>query len=357
MKNIFEKLNNPFFCLAPMADVTDAAFRQIICKYSRHGKVDGGPDVFWTEFVSADGLSSLGREVLKNNLIFTKKEKPIVAQLFSSNPEKMRQATCYVARLGFDGIDINMGCPDRSIEKQGAGAAMMKDMKKASQIIQAVKDGIKDSKKKNISVSVKTRIGYNKNQIEVWIPFLLSQNIDALTVHARTRKEMSLVPAHWEYVKRVVEIRNEMKVKTKIIGNGDVIDLEDGKNKARETGCDGIMIGRAIFGNPWLFRRLHKINSKFSWVLGRGGREPVPDHSKTLINFIPTTQQKLKVMVEHTKLFEKLLGKHKNFAVMKKHFKAYVNGFDGAKELRVELMETKNAKEIEIIVNKFLKNH
>lgn len=320
MKNIFEELPKPFFCLAPMADVTDAALRRIICKY-------GKPDIFWTEFVSADGLSSPGREVLKNSLIFTKKEKPIVAQLFSSNPAKMRQATCYVILLGFDGIDINMGCPDRSVEKQGSGAAMMKDHKKAGEIIQAVKEGIKDSKRKNIAVSVKTRIGYNQNQIEEWIPFLLSCDIDSLIIHARTRKEMSKVPARWEYIKRVVEIRNKMKVKTKIIGNGDVLDLEQGRQLAKETGCDGIMIGRAIFGNPWLF----------------SGK-------------IPTVKEKLKVMVEHTKLFEKLLGQHKNFAVMKKHFKAYVNGFTGAKELRVELMETKDAGEVEAVVKKFLKN-
>jgi nifR3 family TIM-barrel protein len=329
MKNFWEKLPKPFFCLAPMADVTDAAFRSIINKY-------GKPDVNWTEFVSADGLSSPGREILKNNLIFSKKEKPIVAQLFSSNPEKMRQASCYVASLGFDGIDINMGCPDRSVEKQGAGAAMMKDMAKAGEIIQAVKDGIKDSEKKpyskgrakNVTISVKTRIGYNKNQINEWIPFLLSQNIDALTVHARTRKEMSLVPARWEHIKEVVEIRNKMGVKTKIIGNGDVKDLEHGRQLAIETGCDGIMIGRGIFGNPWLFSGKKKI---------------------------PTVKQKLKVMLEHTKLFEKLLGKVKNFAVMKKHYKAYVNGFEGARELRVELMDTKSASEVENIVNKFLK--
>ena len=169
MKNFWEKLPKHFFCLAPMADVTDAAFRSVIAKY-------GKPDVFYTEFVSADGLASKGREVLRNNLIYSKKEKPIVAQLFSSNPIKMREASKYVASLGFDGIDINMGCPDRSVEKQGAGAAMIKDMKKAGEIIQAVKDGIKDAKKR-IPVSVKTRIGYNKNQIKEWIPFLLSQDI------------------------------------------------------------------------------------------------------------------------------------------------------------------------------------
>jgi len=339
MKSFWDKLPKParnalhnnaggtFFCLAPMADVTDAAFRRVICKY-------GKPDVFWTEFVSADGLASKGREALKNNLIFQKKEKPIVAQLFSSNGDKMRQASKYVASLGVDGIDINMGCPDRAVEKQGAGAAMMKDKEKAGMIIQAVKDGIKDSKK-HVSISVKTRIGYNKNQIEDWIPFLLSQNIDALTVHARTRKEMSLVPANWDYIKRVVEIRNEMKSKTKIIGNGDVADIEQGIKLARETGCDGIMIGRGIFGNPWLFSGLASAKK------GKKKKEV-------------SIEEKLKVMVEHTKLFEKILGKQRNFAVMKKHFKAYVSGFPKSKELRVELMETKNAKEVEKIVKKFL---
>ena len=318
MKNFWKKLPKPFFCLAPMADVTDAAFRRIICKY-------GKPDVFWTEFVSADGLASIGREILKNNLIYTESERPIIAQLFSAHPDKMREACKLVAEMGFDGIDINMGCPDKSIEKQGAGAAMMKNMKVAGEIIQAAKDGIKDAKK-NIPVSVKTRIGYNKNQISEWIPFLLSQDIEALTIHARTRKEMSLVPARWEHVKEVVEIRNKMGLKTKIIGNGDVIDLEQGRKLAKETGCDGIMIGRGIFGNPWLFSEK-----------------------------LPSIKEKLKVLIEHTKIFEKILGKHKNFAVMKKHYKAYVNGFDGAKELRVKLMDTKNAKEVELIIKNFLK--
>jgi len=330
--NFWKKLPKPFFCLAPMADVTDAAFRRIICKY-------GKPDVLWTEFVSADGLASEGREVLKNNLIYTKKEHPIIAQLFSAHPNKMREAAKLVAELGFDGIDINMGCPDKSIEKQGAGAAMMKNMKIAGEVIQAAKDGVKDAKK-NISISVKTRIGYSKNQISEWIPFLLEQDIDALIIHARTRKELSLVPARWEHVREVVEIRNKMGLKTKIIGNGDVVDIEDGRRKCKETGCDGIMIGRGIFGNPFFFASLHKKKNVLSESEGQG--------------FIV---KKLKVLIEHTNLFEKILGNHKNFAVMKKHYKAYVNGFDGAKELRVKLMETKNSKEVESIIKDFLKNH
>ena len=352
----------PFFALAPMADVTDIAFRTIITKY-------GKPDVIWTEFVSADGIASDGIKKLKFDLLYSEKERPIIVQLFSSNPKRMREASKICAELGFDGIDINMGCPDKAIEKQGAGAAMMKNFKNAKEIIQAVKDGIEDARKlksknnkirKFISVSVKTRIGYNKNQINEWIPFLLSQKIDALTIHARTRKEMSLVPARWEHVKEVVEIRNKMRVETKIIGNGDVVDIDDGRRKCEETGCDGVMIGRAIFGNPWLFSNLinrRRINSKFSQVLGRGGREPVPDRSKTLINSSPSLEQKLKVLVEHTKLFEKLLGKVKNFAIMKKHYKAYVNGFDGAKELRLKLMQTNSYKEVEQIIKDFLKTY
>ncbi len=317
--NFWNKLSRPFFVLAPMADVTDAAFRRIILKYRK-------PDVFWTEFVSADGLASEGKEALKHNLIFSKKEKPIIVQLFSSHPEKMREASKYCAELGFDGVDINMGCPDRSIEKQGAGAAMMKDIKNAKKIIESVKDGIKDAKK-NIPVSVKTRLGYNKNQIEEWIPFLLKQNISVLTIHARTRKEMSKSPADWNNIKRIVEIRDKMKVKTLIIGNGDVKDLEHARNLAKETGCDGVMLGRAIFGNPWLFSEK-----------------------------APSVKEKLKVMIKHTKLFEKLLGNYKNFAVMKKHYKAYVNGFKGAKELRIKLMETSSVKEVEKIVKEFIKN-
>lgn len=317
MSNFWTRLPKPFFVLAPMADVTDAAFRRII---NTHGK----PDVFWTEFVSADGLASEGREVLKIDLMYTEGERLIVAQLFSSHPDKMREAAKLVAELGFDGIDINMGCPDKSIEKQGAGAAMMKNQQSAADSIQAVKDGISDAGK-HIPVSVKTRVGYNKVQIDEWIPFLLSQGLDALTIHARTRKEMSLVPARWEHVKEVVAIRDRMNVPTKIIGNGDVKNLAEARMRVEETGCDGVMLGRAIFGNPWLFSE-----------------------------YEPTITEKLTVMIEHTKLFEKLLGTYKNFAIMKKHYKAYVNGFDGAKELRVKLMEASTADEVEALVGEFL---
>ncbi len=317
----WSKLKKPFYVLAPMADVTDCAFRRIIEKY-------GKPDVFWTEFVSADGLCSPGRKVLIRDFEFTKKEKPIVAQLFSSKPDKMREAAALCQELGFDGIDINMGCPDRGIEKQECGAAMIKNPKLAREIIRAAKEGAP-----KLPISVKTRIGYNKNEIATWIPELLAENIAALTIHCRTRKEMSNVPARWSHIAEVVELRNRLSPETLILGNGDVKDMNDARAKAHEFGADGIMLGRAIFGNPWLFSSLH-------------GEQTVP-----------TVSEKLKVMVEHTKLYEKLLGDIKSFAIMKKHYKAYVNGFDYAKEFRTELMEAKDSAEVAEKVKAFLKIH
>ena len=343
--NFWNKLRNPIFCLAPMADVTDCAFRQIIAKY-------GQPDVFWTEFVSADGLAHPeARRKLLIDLKYSEKERPIVAQIFGGKPENIKIASALCKELGFDGIDINMGCPDRSVEKQGAGAAMIKPPKLAREIIRAAKEGAP-----GLPISIKTRIGYNKNEIDMWIRELLSEDIAALTVHLRTRKEMSDVPAHWELMGDIVRIRDEMKKDTLILGNGDALDLEDAQRKIEETGCDGVMLGKAIFGNPWLFAsREHISKSTNNFLLKILSARPSRP-AQGFYKHVPSTQEKLLVMIEHTKLFEKLLGGHKNFAIMKKHYKAYVNGFDGAKELRMKLMEAENAKEIEKIIVKFLKS-
>ena len=309
------KLRRPFFVMAPLADVTDQAFRRVIAKY-------GKPDVLWTEFVSADGLFLGGREALMPDLAYTEEERPIVAQFFTSKPELMEKAGALARELGFDGVDINMGCPDRTIEKQGAGAALIKNPSLAKELIFAAKQGAGD-----LPVSVKTRVGYNRIELEEWLPVLLETKPAALTVHARTRKEMSLVPARFEHVTRAVELRGELSPETLILGNGDLKDIADARAKVSETGADGAMLGRAIFGNPWLFAEK-----------------------------VPTTGEKLRVMVEHTKLYEELLGGKKSFAVMKKHYKAYVNGFDGAKELRMELMEAKDAAEVGAITEAFLKH-
>jgi len=321
-KGFWEKLDKPFFVLAPMADVTDAPFRRIIAKY-------GKPDVMYTEFVSADGLFLGGMDALVKDLDFTKEECPIVAQFFTSKPELMKKTAELAVELGFDGIDINMGCPDKNIEKQGAGASLMKNPELAGELIKAAKEGAG-----NLPVSVKTRVGYNKEELDEWLPILLEAKPDVITIHARTRKQMSKVPADWSYIKRAVEIcdrfnetNSNNQCPTLIVGNGDVTDLKDAKQKAQESGADGIMLGRAIFGNPWLFNR---------------------DKKEVSI------KEKLKVLVEHTKLFEKI-APHKNFSIMKKHYKAYVHGWDGAKELRIKLMEAKSADDVWQIVNNYLK--
>ena len=322
------KLKKPIMVLAPMANVTDAAFRRVIAKY-------GKPDVMWTEFVSADGLFLGNAEILKRDLMFSEEERPIVAQFFTARPDMMERAARLAVELGFDGVDINMGCPDKSVEKQGAGAALMKNPKLAREVIRAAKVGV-DGK---IPVSVKTRVGFSKVELETWLPEILAENPAVVTVHARTRKEMSKVPARWEHVKRAVEIRNELKSDTLIFGNGDVVDLDDARQKVKETGADGIMLGRAIFGNPFLFA-----------LQGEGQMADIGKKSTDI-----SIKEKLKVLVEHTKLFEELLGEVKSFAIMKKHFKAYVNGFAGASELRVKLMETNNADEVGNVVEEYLK--
>ena len=315
----WSKLKKPVMVLAPMADVTDPAFRRIVAKY-------GKPDVMWTEFVSADGMFLGGEKaynLLVRDLAYSEEERPIVAQMFTSDPKRMKQAAELCNKLGFDGFDINMGCPDRGIEKQVAGSALIKHPELAQELILAAKEGAGD-----MPVSVKTRIGYTKNEIEHWLPSLLKVEPAVITLHARTRKELSKVPARWDVIKRAVEIRNELNSKTLIFGNGDVSSLEDAYTKAQEAGCDGIMVGRGIFGNPWFFNKNIK--------------------KKDL-----TPKQILEVLVEHAHLYEQLLP-DKNFSVMKKHFKAYVSGWDGSKELRVKLMDTKNASEVEDLAKKRL---
>jgi tRNA-dihydrouridine synthase len=310
-------------------------------------------DVMWTEFVAADGLvraTPEGKQKLMADLIYSEEERPIVAQLFSSTPEHMEYAARLCRELGFDGVDINMGCPDRSIEKQGCGSAMIKTPDVARSIIQAAKRGAKD-----VPVSVKTRVGYNHDEIDSWIPVLLSEHIAALTIHARTRKELSKVPAQWERVARVVALRDRLSPETRIIGNGDVLSISDAHEKVRATGADGAMIGRALFGNPWFFSPNKRLPHRLNALPTSGvDRETLISHdtSDQAVEYV-SLEERLQVMVEHTKLFEELLP-HKNFAVMKKHYKAYVNGFPGAADLRHELMQRNSASEVETVVHSFL---
>jgi len=349
--NFWQRLPKPIIAVAPMADVTDAPFRRLIAKYSAWEKQKS--TVMWTEFVSADGLmraSPEGRIKLMADLIYTEEERPIVAQLFSSNEEHMEQAAILCRELGFDGIDINMGCPDRTIEKQGCGSAMIKTPALAGKIIQAAKRGAKD-----IPVSVKTRLGYNHDELEEWLPVLLSQSPAAITIHARTRKDMSKVPARWERVRRAVEIREELGSETLILGNGDVLSLDDARGKAELCRADGVMVGRALFGNPWFFHPAKRLPIRLTALPTHGvNRETIitEDTADASLEYI-SLEERLRVLVEHSKLFVELLP-FKNFAVMKKHYKAYINGFPGAVELRSQLMTCQTTDEVEVVIEDFL---
>lgn len=329
----WENLKKPFFVLAPMADVTDPAFRQIIAKY-------GKPDVTWTEFVSADGLAhSEGRKNLLLDLKYTEGERPVVAQIFGSNEKNIELAAGLCEELGFDGVDINMGCPDKNINKQGAGTALIKNKEKAIEIIRAAKRGVF-----KIPVSVKTRIGYSKKEeMEEWVRAVLEEGVAVLTMHFRTKTEMSKVPADWSLMKDILRIKKELGSNALIVGNGDVYSIKDAKEKADFYGCDGVMLGRAVFGKPWLFS-----GEEFS------------------------IKKRLKVLREHILFFDDMLGETKSFAVMKKHFKAYLNGYyviptnsdsqslirevpKEVKDLRMKLMEVKDKEEAVFIIDEFIK--
>jgi len=307
-----KETGKPFFVLAPMADVTDMAFRQIIC-------LTGRPDVFYTEFVSAAGLcSDKGRPKLLPHFKFSENERPIVAQIFGSVPKHFYECAKLIAKLGFDGIDINMGCPDRKVLKQGAGIALCKTPELALEIIKATRQGLADAGSQ-IPISVKTRLGYENIDIP-WIRKLLSSNIEALTIHLRTMREMSKVPAHWELAEEISSLAHSLAPDTVLVANGDIMTYAEGIDKSKKFKLDGVMIGRGIFSNPWFFDPSIDMNNKSS-------------------------KERISLLKTHISNFINLWGNTKNFDTMKRFFKIYIHSFNGSKELRDELMKTKTPEQ------------
>lgn len=316
MKNFWKDLEKPFTLLAPMDDVTDVVMREIVAENFR-------PDVFFTEFVSADAICSEGWDKQIRKFEYTKKQRPMIAQIWGINPENFYKTAKILKNLGFDGIDINMGCPDYTIIKKGACSALIKNHKLAKEIVDIVK-------KVGLPVSVKTRLGFEDIQTEQWIGFLLSLNLQALTIHVRTVREMSKVPAHWDEIGKIVEMRNKMKRETVIIGNGDVKSYEEVLDKYDKYKVDGVMIGRGIFHNLFVFKKSLKGKQK-------------------------SLEQMLNLLLTHARLFTKTWGNTKNFAILRKFFKVYISGFTGANELRIRLMETTSLEETEEVIKDFLK--
>ena len=332
MKKFWKELPKPFFVLAPMADVTDATFREFITH-------TGKPDVLYTEFVACAGLrSDAGRRALLKTLYYTEKQRPIVAQVFGTEPEDFWWCARLVRELGFDGVDVNMGCPEKNIVAQGAGAALIKDAGRARAIIAALKDGAGE-----LPVSVKTRIGYERIDTERWIGEVLAEKPDALIVHLRTKKEMSKVSAHWEEMPKIVSMAHDAGVI--VVGNGDVRSREEGERRARETGCDGIMIGRGVFGNPFVFCEAQETKNACVGAPMGMQKNDIESICATHDAKYRIRETRLRALVGLVLMFDEVWGKTKNYDMLKKHYAAYVRGFSGAKALRMQLMETKTARE------------
>jgi len=313
MKSFWQDLPRPFFILAPMDAVTDTVFRHVVDKAAR-------PDVFFTEFTNTDGYCSpKGRHSTYSRLLFTEDEQPLVAQIWGTNPAHFAEMAQGLKEMGYQAIDINMGCPAKDVTKKGAGSALIQTPELAAEIIAAAKTA-------GLPVSVKTRIGYRTKVTEEWLSFLLKQDIVALTVHGRTMKEMSKVPAHWDEIAKAVKLRDEIAPDTLIIGNGDVADRAEGLQRIAETGVDGIMIGRGVFTNVFCFE------------------ENPREH---------TQEELFNLLHMHLGLWEKTWKGNANFHALKRFFKIYVKGFAGASELREQLMNTATIEEARAVIDAF----
>lgn len=308
--NFWQNLPKPFTVLAPMEEVTDMAFRSLINEIGR-------PDVFFTEFTNCEGMQSKGREMIGMRLKFDPNQKPIVAQIWGTSPNAYFQTAKEIVAMGFSGIDINMGCPVLKITNHGACSALIKNPSLAVELIKAVKEAVNGQ----IPVSVKTRVGFSKVETEEWCGLLLEQNLDALTIHGRVAKHLSKYPADWSEIKKVVEMRNTQKLSTIIIGNGDVESLEQVQEKHAQTGVDGVMIGRGVFKDPFVFN---------------------PEKSIKDLNL----EERFALLLKHANLFVDIWGNKKNFHILRRFFKIYVADFEGVSEIRTKLMQTNSLEEV-----------
>ena len=335
--NIWDNLPKPFLILAPMEGVTDITFRQVIAKAGR-------PDLFFTEFTNVSSYASeKGRWNALERLQVAPTDAPIIAQIWGKNPEHFSECASALASLGFSGVDLNFGCPDKHVNKAGGGAAMINTPELAVACYQNAKQST------NLPVSIKTRLGWSDPlEYQTWLPTLLKQHPVALTVHLRTRKEMSKVSAHYELIPSIIILRNQISPQTKLVINGDIRDRAHALEiHAKYPEIDGFMIGRGVFANPYCFT----------------------DHT-------PTREELMELLKMHLDLYEKrandFLGKIQSryedeatspaktgmrsipeeshsrgpsYEPLKHFFKIYVNNFPGAKDLRAKLMETHSVAE------------
>lgn len=315
MTNFWNELPKPFFILAPMEAVTDVVFRHVVAAAAK-------PDVFFTEFVNASSYCSpKGIASTRGRLTFTDDEQPMVAQIWSNKPDQFAQMSIGMANMGYSGIDINMGCPDKSVVRNGSGCGLIRTPELAGELIKAAKTG-------GLPVSVKTRLGDRTiDEWRDWLTFLLQQDIVNLTVHLRTRKEMTKVPAHFELIPEIMKLRDEIAPQTLITINGDITDRQHGEEIAKQYGVDGIMIGRGVFQNPFCF-------------------EPVKREH--------TQQELFALMNLHLDLHDKYAAElePRKYDPLKRYFKIYIRNFPGASELRDKLMHSTSTDEAREILNR-----
>ena len=317
-ENFWAALPKPFFILAPMEDVTDVVFRHVV-------KEAGAPDVFFTEFTNSDSFCHPdGKESVRGRLVFTEDEQPIVAHIWGDNPDFFREMSMGVAEMGFKGIDINMGCPVPNVAGRGKGSGLILRPDVAATLIEAAKAG-------GLPVSVKTRIGYHeREEMPAWITHLLEQDIANLSIHLRTRDEMSKVPAHWDMIPEIMAIRDRVAPQTLITINGDIADRTAGLALAEKYGVDGIMIGRGIFKNPFAFEK-----------------EPREHSTEELLGLL---QLQLDLQDHYAEMVPRsIVGLHR-------FFKIYVKGFPGASDLRASLMNTKSTDEVRALLKEFFED-
>jgi nifR3 family TIM-barrel protein len=319
MPNFWNNLSKPFTVLAPMDGVTDFVFREIISEIAK-------PDVLFTEFTPTDAIVSKGYDRTIGILKYSEKQRPIVAQIWGTHPENFYKTAKLCKKLKFDGIDINMGCPDKDVVKIGSGAALINNKELAEEIINETKRGAG-----NLPVSVKTRTGFSEAVTEDWISFLLKQKLAAISIHGRTAKEMSKGRADWVEIAKAVKLRDEISPKTLIIGNGDVISYKEALEKSEKYGVDGVMIGKGIFSNPWIFE-------------------------KTQTPILHSIKEHLDLLTRHAKVFCETYHTEKDFNTMKKFFKIYVSSFRGAGKLKKQLMGCKSYEDVQEIVSPYLNN-
>ena len=343
--NIWQDLPRPFLVLAPMEGVTDIIFRQVIASA-------GKPDLFFTEFTNVSSYASeKGRNNALERLEIAPTDHPIIAQIWGKNPEHFAKTTKALESLGFSGVDLNFGCPDKHVNKAGGGAAMIQTPNLAIECFENAK------KVTNLPVSIKTRLGWSKpEEYQEWLTTLLNLHPAALTVHLRTKKEMSKVPAHYELIPEIVKLRAEISPETVLVINGDIKDRAHAlKLHAKYPEADGFMIGRGVFANPYCFTNHQPTRDELMGLLKLHLRlyEEYENTASRNAPSGPSSRASVAPCLPRRQICSSKQHSHIPYESLKHFFKIYINNFPGAKEFRAKLMETHSLEEAHQIINQF----